>query len=140
MPIDQDSCETRFRMPRLLGITPRLPVADLQRTANFYTRHFGFRVDGCWPDGQPTFLMMSCEQTRLQFYRSDSSEPCGHATLSLHVEDVQALHRSLADHLPIEWGPEVYWYGCREFAVRDPDGYLLIVSEETQDPPTCQDA
>ena len=48
------------------------------------------------------------------------------------------MHRALSGHLPIEWGPEVYWYGRREFAVRDPDGYLLIFSERTSDPPTCR--
>ena len=41
--------------------------------------------------------------------------------------------------LPIEWGPEVYWYGRREFAIRDPSGYLIIFSEATTDPPTCRD-
>jgi hypothetical protein len=40
------------------------------------------------------------------------------------------------DRVAIEWGPEVYDYGRREFALRDPDGYLVIFSEETDDPPT----
>jgi hypothetical protein len=57
--------------------------------------------------------------------------------LSFEVRDAQALHSSLAGSIPIEWGPEVYWYGRREFAFRDPNGYLVIVSEETADPPTC---
>jgi hypothetical protein len=33
--------------------------------------------------------------------------------------------------------PEVYHNGCREFAIRDPDGYLIIFTEETDDPPAC---
>jgi hypothetical protein len=37
----------------------------------------------------------------------------------------------------VEWGPEVYRYARRELAVRDPNGYLVILSEETSDPPTC---
>jgi hypothetical protein len=37
-------------------------------------------------------------------------------------------------------GAEVYSYGRREFAIRAPDGYLLIFSEETTDPPTCSEA
>ena len=47
------------------------------------------------------------------------------------------MQRALSGRLPIQLGPEVYWYGRREFAVRDPDGYLLIFSERTSDPPTC---
>jgi len=37
----------------------------------------------------------------------------------------------------IEWGPEVYFYQRREFAFRDPDGHLIIISEETDDPVTA---
>lgn len=35
-----------------------------------------------------------------------------------------------------EWGPEAYSYGRLEFALRDPDGTLVIFSEATDDPPT----
>ena len=126
-------------MPRFLGTTPRLPVADLRRTADFYTQHLDFEVNGLWPEDQPTFLMLSLDVARLQFYVPNPPEPCGHAMLSLHVDDALGLHRSLVSQVPIEWGPEVYWYGCREFAIRDPDGYLLIISEETNEPPTCHD-
>ena len=34
-------------------------------------------------------------------------------------------------------GPEVYWYGRREFSFQDPDGYAVIISEPTSDPPDC---
>jgi catechol 2,3-dioxygenase-like lactoylglutathione lyase family enzyme len=39
----------------------------------------------------------------------------------------------------IEWGPEVYAYHRREFAFRDPDGHVVILSEVTDDPPTCRE-
>jgi hypothetical protein len=45
----------------------------------------------------------------------------------------------LRGHVRVDWGPEVYWYGRREFSFRDPDGYPIIISEETADPPTCLD-
>jgi hypothetical protein len=50
-----------------------------------------------------------------------------------------AIHSALVDHAEIEWGPEVYWYGRREFAIRDPIGYLIIFSEAKTDAATCQD-
>lgn len=64
-------------------------------------------------------------------------ERLGACELVFDVEDVRGLHASLAGAVPVEWGPEVYFYGRREFAVRDPDGNLLIFSEPTDDPPTC---
>ena len=57
-------------------------------------------------------------------------------TLYLDVEDALAMHEELQGRVAIEWGPEVYFYQRREFAFRDPDGHLIIISEETDDPPT----
>jgi hypothetical protein len=63
----------------------------------------------------------------------------GHGTLSFDVNDARAIHATLQGRMTVEWGPEVYWYGRREFAVSDPSGYLIIFSEQTEDPPTCPD-
>jgi hypothetical protein len=64
----------------------------------------------------------------------------GTADLYLGSDDVLGLHAAIKDLVKVEWGPEVYFYGRREFAVRDPDGYLLIFTEPTDDPPTCPEA
>ena len=61
----------------------------------------------------------------------------GDAELVFEVDDAQSLHEALRSDTPMEWGPEVYWYGRREFAVRDPNRYLVIFTEVTDDPPTC---
>jgi len=65
--------------------------------------------------------------------------PPGYAELYIEVEGVSELHAELATTLPIEWGPEVYSYGRREFAVRDPNRYLLIFTEVTTDPPSTSE-
>ncbi|MBL9149203.1 MAG: hypothetical protein JNM94_10970, partial [Phycisphaerae bacterium] len=39
----------------------------------------------------------------------------------------------------ILWGPEVYPYGRRECSLRDPNGYAIVLSEETSDPVTDPD-
>jgi catechol 2,3-dioxygenase-like lactoylglutathione lyase family enzyme len=123
---------------RFLKVTPRLPVADLARTIAFYTEMLRFQAGPPSAD-EPTFVVLEQDDMSLQFYTGErpGAEPTGHGTIYFDVSDVRAMHRALAGRLPIEWGPEVYWYGRREFAVRDPDGYLLIFSEKTSDPPTC---
>lgn len=57
----------------------------------------------------------------------------------LGFECAQAEHEHLKDVATIEWGPEAYWYGCREFSVRDPDGHHLIFSSRTDEAPTCKE-
>lgn len=39
----------------------------------------------------------------------------------------------------IVYGPEVYHYGMKEFAIEDPDGYMISFSQPTDEPPTCQE-
>ena len=55
------------------------------------------------------------------------------------MKDCNAWHQRLKDKVKVEWGPDVFFYQRREFAFRDPDGHLLIFSEETDDPPTCKE-
>jgi catechol 2,3-dioxygenase-like lactoylglutathione lyase family enzyme len=126
-------------MTRFLNVTPRLPVADLSRTIAFYRDVLGFHVGLTWPDEAPTFVILNRDELNLQFYLPEgaSPEPTGHGTLNLEVGDVLALHKALEGRVAVDWGPEVYSYGRREFAVKDPDGYLLIFTEETDDRPTC---
>lgn len=125
---------------KLLDVHPRLPVVNLKRTAEFYGEHLGFSCS-FWPEESPTFVILENDGVNIQFYIPEPGcpEPTGHATLNFETENATAIHRELEKKVTIEWGPEVYWYGRREFAVRDPDGYLLIFTEPTDDPPTCLD-
>lgn len=81
-------------MPETLGITPRLPVTNLRRTADFYAKCLDIEVNGLWPENKPTFLMFSRDETRLQFYVPNPLEPCGRGMLG--------LHHSLIGRVPIE--------------------------------------
>ena len=85
------------------------------------------------------FCMLDRDAVSLGFFAPDAHQgrvTIGTADLYVATEDVRAMHAAIRDRVAIEWGPEVYFYGRREFAVRDPDGYLLIFTEPTDDPPT----
>ncbi len=127
---------------RRTGVIPRLPVADLRRTIAFYTDSLGFQIGVLWPDDNPTFATLDRDAVSLGFFTPDAPRgpvTVGSADLYLGSDDVRALHTAIKDVVKVEWGPEVYFYGRREFAVRDPDGYLLIFTEPTDDPPTCSE-
>jgi catechol 2,3-dioxygenase-like lactoylglutathione lyase family enzyme len=126
---------------RFSKLVPRLPVAAIQPAVDFYTGVLGFQVGLLWPGDAPTFAILERDDLSVQFSvaGSDGTEAVGSATLCFDVSDVRALHASLQRVVPVEWGPEVYWYGRREFAIRDNSGYLIIFSETTADPSTCVD-
>jgi len=101
-------------MTRFIGVAPRLPVADLNRTAGFYRDVLGFIVVSLWPDGSPSFAILARDEVHLQFYVANTAEPAepvGHATIWIDVTDALAIHGALERRVAVEWGPEVYWYG-----------------------------
>lgn len=129
-------------MMRFRSVSPRLTTSDLEATIAFYRDRLGFVAGECWPADAPTFVLLQRDGVTLQFARAEHPLPdpaAAEIAIHLDVSDADALHEELAGMLPVEWGPEVYWYGRREFAVRDPNGYLVIFSEPTDDPPTCLD-
>lgn len=120
-------------------VSPRLPIADARRTVKFYTQMLGFHAS-VWPDDAPTFLLLDRDGVRLAFDVVPGCQPqsgesaCG---FYLEVEDVRGVHKAIKARADVEWGSEAYHYGRREFAIRDPDGYMIIFTEETEDSPTC---
>ena len=135
-------------MNQIHRVTPRLPVADLAAAVAFYRDHFGFENVGLHPAEAPTFALLERDGAALQFFVPDdntalpqqATAPNDRPMITLDVADARAFHAALtARGIAVEWGPEVYWYGRREFAVRDPNGYLVIVSEETDEPVTDAD-
>ncbi|MCB9883428.1 MAG: VOC family protein [Planctomycetes bacterium] len=129
-------------MSTYLTIEPRLHVADLQASLAFYRDVLGFVVTTLIPREEPTFAMLARDRVYLQLggiggaRRREDRPTC---TLWIDVHDVAELHGTLAAKATIEWGPEVFFYGRREFAVRDPDGHLVVFSEVTDDPATCRE-
>jgi uncharacterized glyoxalase superfamily protein PhnB len=48
------------------------------------------------------------------------------------VEDIAGLHADLKDRVTIVMPLERKWYGVTEFAITDPDGYVITFAEHTQ--------
>jgi catechol 2,3-dioxygenase-like lactoylglutathione lyase family enzyme len=128
-------------MPTFVEIIPRLPVKDLRRTIEFYTDCVGFKPDVVWPEDRPTFAILRRDSTSLGFFEPNEHRggPIGYAELYIHVNDSVAFHEAIQAKTRIEWGPETYSYGRREFAFRDPDDYLVIITEPTEESPTTNE-
>jgi catechol 2,3-dioxygenase-like lactoylglutathione lyase family enzyme len=137
------TCSTplEITMPSIKAIEARIDVANVTRSAAFYADVLGFEVGPLWPDPLPQFAILNRDGLRLQLgRREDTSVRASHpaCTLWFDVAGLADLHSTIKEKVNIEWGPEVYFYQRREFAFRDPDGYLVILSEVTDDPPTCE--
>jgi len=119
---------------------PRIPVADLRRTIEFYTQTLGFCETVRWPvDAPEYFTILYRDQVGVGFTTRSVPGAAGAATpceLHFEVDDVRGFYEALKDKSIVIWGPEVerdqdgQEVGWR-VAVRDPDGHFVIFFEPT---------
>jgi catechol 2,3-dioxygenase-like lactoylglutathione lyase family enzyme len=113
---------------RLLALSPMLQVRDLDRTIGWYETVLGFRCTG----KETGWCRLERDNVALMFMRNAHlGEPHATATQYIEVDDVTALWNAIRDRVTAEWGPEPMAYGMTEFAIKDPDGYLLSFGQRT---------
>lgn len=119
------------------GVVPSLRMRDAGETIAFYRDVLGFKLTGAYPDaGNPDWVEFSSGPVTLQFFLTPPKgigNPALSGTLYLYPKDVALLAKRLSGTVKFEWGPEVMDYGQLEFAVRDPNGYLLAFAEPTSE-------
>jgi len=126
---------------------PELICSDLVRSTAFYCDVLGFKVRYGRPaerfaylerDGAELMLEQPLDQTRL-FPTAELRFPYGRGVnFQIAVTDVDAVHAAvLAAGSELVLAIEQRWYEratddihIRQFAVRDPDGYLLRFSQD----------
>jgi len=69
------------------------------------------------------------------FMKNDHlGEPHATGTQYIYVNDVMTLWAAIKDQVATEWGPEEMPYGTLEFAIKDPNGYLLSFGQLLKKP------
>ena len=111
---------------------PYFPVPDVAAIGGYYERVLGFRREYAGGD-PPEFAIYSRDGWPLMFRRvADASRIApnerqgGTWDVFYWVRDVDALFAELsARGAEVAYAPAVQSYGMKEFAVRDPNGYVL---------------
>lgn len=128
-------------MRAFLRLTPNLVVRDVQQSIAFYCDVLDFELDKHVPE-QPPFVFASVRgggieiflndyNTVIQEYPAFKDVPLGGTlTLFLIMQGIDELYEEVRSKgrkivMPIE----TKFYGVREFAIADPDGYLLTLAE-----------
>jgi catechol 2,3-dioxygenase-like lactoylglutathione lyase family enzyme len=124
------------------GLIPELDVSDLGRSLEFYVSLIGFAV--LYERQEERFAYLTLDDAHLmleeaagpgrRFHLAPLERPYGRGVnFQITVADAAALHQRVlaagfVPHMPIE----ERWYrrdqreiGLRQFALADPDGYLL---------------
>ena len=128
-------------MPHALKkLTPNLLVADVSRSLAFYRDVLGFEVEFTVPNeppyvfvavhAGPVEIFLNAPEPAIAEYPAFKDRPIGGTlTLFIEVAGVRRLHDELRDRVKVAMPLEKKWYGLTEFAIEDPDGYLITFAE-----------
>jgi lactoylglutathione lyase len=121
-------------------LTPNLLVANVERSLAFYEGVLGFERGFTVPEQSP-FVFASVTGGAVEIFFNDAAgaieeypafggKPIGATgTMYIEVEGVDALHDRLKPTVPIVMPLVSQFYGMREFAIEDPDGYVITFAE-----------
>jgi uncharacterized glyoxalase superfamily protein PhnB len=119
--------ECKFR-----SLSPLLQTGDMERAIRWYESVLGFKCVGREGDD---WCRLERGRVMIMFMRNAHlGAPHATATQYIYVENVLGLWDSIKDKVTVEWGPEEMPYGMMEFAIKDPDGYLLSFGQELEPP------
>ena len=122
---------------RFKSAAPCFSVADVGITVRWYEQHFGFTAFP-FPESEPyVFAVLGRDQVEIMLQRVEGYEkPDIYARRSggvwdayIRVVGVKELFESVRDRVTIIEPLRRQPYGDWEFAVRDPNGYVLVFSE-----------
>jgi catechol 2,3-dioxygenase-like lactoylglutathione lyase family enzyme len=121
-------------------ITPNLIVSSVERSLAFYTDVLGF-ARGTTVPGESPFVFASATSGPVEIFLNDRSTVTkespqmaglsfgGGNTMFIEVVGIDALHDRVAPNVTVVMPIHTQWYGMREFAITDPDGYVITFAE-----------
>jgi len=127
-------------MPHFKKLTPNLVVASVERSLAFYIDTLGFARGMSVPDESP-FVFASVTSGPVEIFFNDiaaaireypafAGKPIGATgTMFIELEGVDALHERIKAAAKVVMPLVTQFYGMREFAIEDPDGYVITFAE-----------
>jgi uncharacterized glyoxalase superfamily protein PhnB len=131
-------------MPSFKKLTPNLIVASVERSLAFYMDVLGFERGMTVPEQSP-FVFASVTGGSVEIFFNDAAtaikeypgfggKPLGAtATMFIELEEsgekIDAVHDRLRSRVRVTMPLVTQFYGMREFAIEDPDGYVITFAQ-----------
>ena len=125
-------------------LTPNLIVSNVERSLAFYEDVLGFARGMTVPDQSP-FAFASVASGPIEIFFNDRSTVTkespqmaglafgGGNTMFIEVTGVDGLHEQIKARAKVIMPLITQWYGLREFAIEDPDGYVITFAERIKE-------
>ena len=119
----------------ITSLVPLLESDDLPGTIAFYTGILGYRLVGATPDANdPYWMSLERDGVYIMFsnrnHHSPAKKPTFTGVLYHYTDEVDALWEAWKDKVEIAWPIEDFYYGLREFGIKDNNGYWLSFGQE----------
>jgi catechol 2,3-dioxygenase-like lactoylglutathione lyase family enzyme len=133
-------------MPDIQKLTPNLIVSNVDRSLAFYEGVLGFTRGMTVPE-QPPFVFAAVTSGPVEIFFNDRSTvskespqmaglgPGGGNTMFIELTGVDPFHDAIKDRVTILMPLTTQWYGMREFAIADLDGYVITFAERVSQHP-----
>jgi uncharacterized glyoxalase superfamily protein PhnB len=130
-------------MPQFSKLTPNLLVASVERSLSFYIDVLGFERGMTVPEQSPFVfaavtsgaveIFFNDAATAVKEYTAFAGKPIG-ATATLFIElegsgSIDAFHDRIRSKVTVTMPLVTQFYGMREFAIVDPDGYVMTFAQ-----------
>jgi uncharacterized glyoxalase superfamily protein PhnB len=125
-----------------LDVTPNLLVRDVAKSLAFYRDVLGFEVVATIPPDSSSLVFVWLKRDGVNVFLNDATtagdeysalkgKPIGGSlTIYVTMTGIDDYFVTVSPRAKVEAGLETKFYGMREFAILDPDGYVLTFAEE----------
>ena len=121
-------------------LTPNLIVDSVERSLAFYESVLGFSRGFTVPEASPFVfgsvvsgaieIFFNEKNAAVKEYPKFAAAPIGlTGTMFIEMTGVDALHERLKSQVNVVMPLVTQFYGMREFAIEDPDGYVITFAE-----------
>ena len=126
---------------KALKLTPNLVVRDVTDSLNFYRDVLGFERAFSVPDAPP-YVFAACGGGGVEIFFNDknvvgedypalATNIGGSFTMFIEVDDLKAVLANVErQKAEISMPVKDQFYGMRELAFKDPDGYTITIAEK----------
>jgi uncharacterized glyoxalase superfamily protein PhnB len=116
---------------KFLALAPMLQTNNMESTIQWYQSVLGFSIEAQSDD--KSWCSLTRDDAALMLSHEDHPATANDAvTLYIYTDDAAGLWNSIKDRCKAEWGPEQAPYGMLEFAIKDPNGYLICFGQEVE--------
>ena len=118
------------------SLTVSFETNDFAETLRFYQEFLGFSINAQWPAENPVWAELRNAAHTIMFSErnahSQHAETVFTGSLYFNCDELDLLWERLRDVARVEYPIDDFDYGMREFAIYDPNGYLLRFGREIE--------